>query len=112
MLMAIIHRQKQQQELSSSSDGRPFSHNGHSRREEGAAVLLSGGLRGRVPMNTETAVGGLFLQVMRVLCYVVASKLAQSGTGCQPTTGILLPVQRDEYSTSQVTGSTFLPSIG
>jgi len=41
------------------------------------------------------AVGGLFLSVVRVLCYVVASRLPQSATGRQPTTGILLPVQRE-----------------
>jgi len=41
------------------------------------------------------AVGGLFSPVMRILRCVVASRLAQSATGRQPTTGILLPVRRE-----------------
>jgi len=39
--------------------------------------------------------GGLFSPVMRVLRCVVASRLAQNAMGRQPTTGILLPVQRE-----------------
>jgi len=41
------------------------------------------------------AVGGIFSPVKRVLRCVVASRLAQSATGRQPTTGILLPVQQE-----------------
>ena len=47
------------------------------------------------PVWPEMAVGGLFSPVMRILRYVVASRLAQSAMGRQPTTGILLPVQRE-----------------
>jgi len=41
------------------------------------------------------AVGGIFSPLIRALRHVVASRLAQSATGRQPTTGILLPVQRE-----------------
>jgi len=44
---------------------------------------------------SETAVGGLFSSVTRVLRCAVASRLARSATGRQPTTGILLSVQRE-----------------
>jgi len=47
-----------------------------------------------LPLWPETAAGGLFSPVVRALRCVVASRLAQSATGRQPTTGILLPVQR------------------
>jgi len=43
------------------------------------------------PDVAEMAVVGLFSAIMRVLRCVVASKLAQSATGRQPITGILLP---------------------
>ena len=48
-----------------------------------------------LPVWLETAIGGLFSPAMRVLRCVVASRLAQSATGRQPTTGILLSVQRE-----------------
>ena len=51
------------------------------------------------------SVCGLFAPIMCVLRRVVASRLAQSATGRQPTTGILLPFQ-------PVTESTVLPSRG
>jgi len=41
------------------------------------------------------AIGDLFSPVMRVLRCVVASRLVQSATGRQPTTGILLSVQQE-----------------
>ena len=49
------------------------------------------------------AVCGLFSPVMRVLRCIIASRLAQSAMGRQPTTG-------SEYAMSQVTGSSFLSS--
>jgi len=58
------------------------------------------------------AVGGLFSPVMRVLRCVGASRLAQNATGRQPTTAILYFRTGSEYSASQVTESTFLPSRG
>jgi len=60
------------------------------------------------------AVGSLFSPIMRVLRCVVSSRLAQSATERQPTTGILLPVQCEVniQRRSQVTGSTSLPSRG
>ena len=48
-----------------------------------------------LPVWPETAVGGLFLSVMRVLHCVVASRQAQSAAGRRPTTRILLPVQQE-----------------
>jgi len=54
---------------------------------------------------------GVFSPVMRVLRCVVPSKVAQSATGRQPTTGMLLRGSTgNEYSMSHVTGGTFLPS--
>ena len=47
-----------------------------------------------LPVWPEMAASGLFSPVMRVLRCVVASRLVQSATRRQPTTGILLPVQR------------------
>jgi len=38
-------------------------------------------------------VGGLFSPVMLILRCIIASRLAQSATGRQPTTRILIPVQ-------------------
>ena len=48
-----------------------------------------------LPVWSLTAVGSLFSPVMSVLRCVVASRLAQSAAGRQPTTRILLPVQRE-----------------
>jgi len=48
-----------------------------------------------LPVWPEMAVCGLFAPVMRVLRRIVASRLAQSATTRQPTTGVLLPVQRE-----------------
>jgi len=46
------------------------------------------------PFWPEMALSGLFSPVMRVLRCLVASRLAKSAMGRQPTTGILLLVQR------------------
>ena len=45
-----------------------------------------------LPFLPEMAVGSLLSSVICVLRCVVASRLAQSAAGRQPTTGILLPV--------------------
>jgi len=49
-----------------------------------------------LPVWPEMAVSGLFLLVACVLRCVVASRLAQSGMGRQPTTGILLSVHQKD----------------
>jgi len=49
------------------------------------------------------------------MSYDYVSRLVQSATGCQPTTGIgyyTFSSRGSEYSTSQVTGSSFLASRG
>ena len=48
----------------------------------------------RLPVWPQMAVGGLFSPVICVL-RCVDSRLGQSATGRQPTTGILLPVQME-----------------
>jgi len=48
-----------------------------------------------LPVWPEMAVSGLFSPVIRVLRCIVTSRLAQSATGRQPMTEIILLVQRE-----------------